>query len=63
MSRKTISPTVEFYQHIALWYRYMRFICSIKKISMLEAMEQFGYRFKKLYSKKVRFKDKQLQRG
>ena len=30
---------------------------------MLEAMEQFGYRFKKLYSKKVRFKDKQLQRG
>jgi hypothetical protein len=61
MSRKKINPTIEFYQHIALWYRYMRFICSIKKISMLETMEQFGYRFKKLYSKKVRFIDKQSQ--
>ena len=30
---------------------------------MLEAMEQFGYRFKILYSKKVGFKDKQLQRS
>jgi hypothetical protein len=63
MSRKTISPTIEFYQYIDLWYRYMRFVCSIKKISMLKAMEQFGYRFKTLYSRKVRFAGKQLQRS
>jgi hypothetical protein len=63
MSRKTINPTIEFYQYIELWYRYMRFICSIKKINMLKATEEFGYRFKMLYSKKVRFAGGRLQRS
>lgn len=54
MSRKTINLTFEFYEYITLWYRYMRFVCSIKRISMLEATEEYGYRFKKLYSKKYR---------
>lgn len=56
MSRKTINLTFEFYEYITLWYRYMRFICSIRRISMLEATEQFGYRFKLLYSKKSNLK-------
>jgi hypothetical protein len=63
MSRKTFNPTVEFYQYIALSYRYMRFICSIKKISMLDAYQRFGNRYKTLYSKKVRFIGGRLQRG
>jgi hypothetical protein len=54
MSRKTINSTViTVNQNIKLWYRYMRFICSIKNIDMLEAIEQFGYRYKKLFSKKA----------
>ena len=63
MSWKTIDPTIESYQYIALWYRYVRFVGSIKKISLLKAIEEFDYRFKILYSKKVGFKDKQLQRS
>jgi hypothetical protein len=58
MSRKTINPTIESQQYIALWYRYMRLICSIKKISMLKATEQFGLRYKILYSKRVRLKSR-----
>jgi hypothetical protein len=54
MSCKIINPTIESQQYMALWYRYMRFICSIKKISMLKAIEEFGYRFRMLYSKKVK---------
>lgn len=53
MSRKTVNPTIKFNQYTKLWYRYMRYICTIKKISMLEAMEQFGYRYRTLYSKKL----------
>ena len=56
MSFKTINPTMESQEYMALWYRYMRFICFIKKISMLKAIEQFGYRFRILYSRKVRVK-------
>ena len=64
MSRKTVNSTIiTFNQNIRLWYRYMRFICSIKKISMLEAIEQFGYRYKTLYSQKMEFAGKQLQRN
>lgn len=63
MSWKTIDPTIESYQHIALWYRYMRFVGSIKKISLLKAIEEFDYRFKILYSKKARFTGRQSQRS
>jgi len=56
MSFKTVNPTIESRQYMVLWYRYMRFICTIEKISMLNAMEQFGNRFKILYFKKVRFR-------
>jgi hypothetical protein len=64
MSRKTINCTlITVNQNIRVWYRYMRLICSIKKISMLEAIEQFGYRYKTLYSQKMRFIRRRLQRG
>jgi hypothetical protein len=62
MSWKTINPTIEFHEYMALQYRYMRFICSIKKISMLDAIEKFGYRYKILYSKKIKFTSRQLKR-
>ena len=52
MSRKTVNPTLKGNQYIRLWYRYMRYICTINKISMLEAMEQFGYRYRTLYLNK-----------
>jgi hypothetical protein len=52
MSRKTFNPTLESYKHAELLYRYMRFICSIKKINLLDAYVQFAYRYKALYSKK-----------
>ncbi len=54
MSWKTINPTIEFHQYMALQYRYLRFICSIKKIGMLKAIEQFGPRYKSLYSKRAK---------
>lgn len=55
MPGKTINSTlITFNQNIRLWYRYMRFICSLKKINMLEAIEQFGYRYQTLYAKKVK---------
>ena len=63
MSRKTVNPTIKFNQYTKLWYRYMRYICTIKKISMLKAMEEFGYRFKMFYSKKVRLAGRRLQRS
>ena len=63
MSRKTINPTIDSQRYIALWYRYMRLICSIKKISMLNAIEQFGLRYRILYSEKIRFKEGRLSRS
>ena len=64
MSRKTYNSTlITVNQNIRLWYRYMRLICSIKKISMLEAIEQLGYRYKTLYSKKMRLTGRRLQRS
>ena len=64
MSRKTYNSTlITVNQNIRLWYRYMRLICSIKKISMLEAIEQFSYRYKTLYSKKMRLTGRRLQRS
>jgi hypothetical protein len=56
MSCKTVNPTMESHQYMALWYRYMRFICCIEKVTMLTAMERFGNRFKILYFKKMRSK-------
>lgn len=61
MSGKTFKPTLEFYKHAELLYRYMRFICSIKKINLLDAYVQFAYRYKALYSKKAKSKVGRLQ--
>jgi hypothetical protein len=61
MSWKTINPSLEFHQYMALQYRYMRYICSIKKIDMLKAIEQFGFRYKILYSKKVRLSGRRFR--
>lgn len=56
MSRKTISHAANYNQYIKLWYRYMRYICTIKKISIAEATEKFGYHYRTLYSKKLTLK-------
>lgn len=56
MSRKTISHAANYNQYIKLWYRYMRYVCTIKKISISEATEKFGYHYRTLYSKKLTLK-------
>lgn len=60
MSWKTINPTMEYHRYMVLQYRYLRFICSIKKIDMLKAIEQFGFRYKRLYAKRMRFNEGRL---
>jgi hypothetical protein len=56
MSGKIINPTIQSQKYMSLWYRYMRFICTVEKIGMLKAIELFGHRFKILYSKKIKVK-------
>ena len=53
MSRKTINPIIDLINTLNYGHRYIRYICTIKQISMSEAMAEFGYRYRILYSKKL----------
>jgi hypothetical protein len=49
---KTINPTSTFQNYMQLQIRYLNYVCSVKRIEMLDAIENFSYRFKLLYGQK-----------
>jgi hypothetical protein len=53
---KTINPTSTFQSYMKLQIRYLSFVCSVKRIEMLDAIEHFSYRFKMLYFQKYGIK-------
>ncbi len=54
MAGKSINPTICFKSYTAVQVRYLRLICLVHKLTMLEAIELYAVRFKTLYVMKHR---------
>jgi len=53
---KTINPTSTFQSYMRLQIRYLSYVSSVKRIEMLDAIENFSYRFKLMYCQKYGIK-------
>jgi len=49
---KVINPTSTFKDYMETQIRYLNYVCAIKRIDMLSAIEKYSHRFKLLYLKK-----------
>lgn len=52
MATKSINPTICFKNYMSVQIRYLRFICRIKHIDMLDAISIYGFRFRSLFAAK-----------